>query len=196
MAPTAYAASGRLNIQYTTDTLVHKMRIPCDITNLTPGATELGLFVPVGGQVVTSSAAQALWNLMRPNFAASVPAASYLLEQNSGGIFTPVESAALTGAGSSVGPVLDCSEVTLTYKDLNNHKLKLVLLESSISNLAHSPYPVGDAPLDALILYFLTAVNPTDGGNWARSRGDVRIFRFTFFTASLNKRIRRSRHLV
>lgn len=196
MAPQPYTASGRLTLEIAISGLVHKMRLPCDLHAPGSSPQTLTVFVGGGGFVLASTAAQQLWTLLQPFYNTAIAPPTYVVEQNSGGVFVPLESAALSGNGTNSGANQLCSFFTMTFKSAANHKLKFVMPEHIVGALETLTYPTGNSSLDALLLDFTVTTGASDIGNWVRTRGDERITRIIKATNSYNKRIRRSRHLV
>lgn len=196
MAIVPFTATGRVTITYTTNTFPHKVRVPVNLSlpYVVPG--NLLVVNPSGGTVAAGPAAQHLWDLLRANYPSTVLPASYLVEQNSSGLFTPLESGALTGAGTNVAAIQPANEWTITMKDLLNHKFKLIFLESSLAAPNSFVYPSGIASLDTLATELLTTTVSTTLGNWIKSRGASTFIRCAKETGTFNKRIRRSRHII
>jgi hypothetical protein len=142
-----------------------------------------------------ATAAQALWDSIRPGYNTSINPATWLLEQTDGHTFIPIEGGALTGAGQDTGVVSLAAVHIFTFKDSDNHKYKFYYTESD-----YNPYYHGDITNTAFPAIHNTAVNfvtPGSGSNpndWATSRGGFQIKRLTFVTGDLNKRIKRARH--
>lgn len=196
MAIQPYNCTGRLGLNITVSGLTHKLRIPVDLHAPAASPQTLNTWVGSPGYVNASSAAQALWALLQPFYNTATAIPSYLVEENSGGVFTPLESGSLTGAATNSGSNQLCSFLTLTFKSANNHKLKVLVPEHIIAALETLNYPTGNTPLDALLVDFITTSGSSNVGNWARCKSDEQITRIIKATNSYNKRIRRSRHLV
>lgn len=196
MAPQPYTATGRMNLEYVVLGLLHKMRFPCELHDPTVFPQVLSTTNGAFPVVLASVAAQAAWDHVRPQLATGSAAASYLLEQNFSGTFVPLEGGVLTGVGTGGGTAFECGEVTFTFKDLANRKLKLIVLEGEAEPPTHNIVGAGSAGQIAFWSWMLTPGTGSAGKDWVASRTGLKIERGTFVTNALNKRVRRSRGLV
>ncbi len=197
MAPQPYTASGRLNIIIVTNSLTHKVRFPVQIdpASVPDGNTILSRVAP-GTPIATLSAAQEGWNTIRQVFGTDVAAPSYLIERNVSGVFIPLIGGPLTGAGTAGGTTQTCSEIIFSFASTSNHRWKLFLAEVGVLPPFHLPGGTAVSPYADIIDDVVNPANTSDIGSWVVSRGTEVIGRATGVTSSLNKRIRRSRHLT
>jgi len=196
MAPQPYLVNGRLTLQITVAALTHKMRVPCRIVLPATAPTSLVLF-PSGGapSVPTTTAAASWWNTIFPFYHSDVTGTNWLLEQNFGGSFIPVDSGTLAIPGNNPAFNQSASSITYTFKTTGNHKLKILLMESVIQPFHHVSLPTGNVSEDALINFVAENTGAPNGNAWMTSRGGEQISRFTTATGSLNKRFKRIRHV-
>lgn len=191
-----YTASGRLTLLVTPLTRVRKIRVPVQLVLPLANPVTFVIRNPSGGNVGGAVAAQALWNLLIGYYPASVPAASYLIEQNFSGVFVPVQSGALSTAGNASGGSQNSWVETYTFRSTIGHKLKILLPETVAGVLTHQSLSgLGTVPL-AFVNNMLAFTNTGDLGNWIVSRGGEIIKSFTFRTISPNKRYRRQAGLT
>lgn len=194
--PQPYTASGRTTLFLNTGSRIRKIRLPVALVTPLTTPVQFVLINPVAGNVVGSTALQNLWTLMRGFYNAPINPPSYLIEQNFSGIFSPIESGALTGVGIGA-PAGNLNFVTtFSFRDVVGHKLKWLMPESGIFGLIHAGIGSLSGITLTLVQSFLSTVNPSDIGNWGRSRGGIQIKTFSFLTGSVNKRYRRQAGLV
>lgn len=196
MAPTPITTSGRLSIAYVVNGLTHKARLWVDIVAVGPSFEVVNHRVGGAGNKTGLVVAQMYWDLIKTSWPSTVTAPTFVLDQYSGGAFIPVDGAALIGAGTGIGAIDPCNEVTFTFKDTANKKMKISLFETIYESPDKNFYPTGVVALAAIFNDFISPLSTISMNDFARSKGDLRIFRAIAETVSLNRRIRRARHLA
>lgn len=194
--PIPFSASGRLTLLFSPAGKIRRMRLPVNLVTPITTPVSFVVFNPVGGTVLASAAAQNLWSKMQYNFSTATLAPSYLVEQNFNGLFSPLETGALTGVGTGTGANVAQNVATWSFRDIVGHKLKFLIPEGVQFILVHAAFGAMSGGNTAFVNNFLSVVNPSDIGNWARSRGGNQVKTFSFLTASFNKRYRRQAGLV
>lgn len=194
--PITYTPNGRLSIIISPTTLIHKLRIPTNISLPLTSPANLVIRNPPASVVLASVAAQSVWSQLRAIYNIATPAASYLLEQNFSGIFVPVETGALTGVGTNAGANNPAFLAILSFKDVLGHRLRIYVPESAAGTLFHQSRSQMGAALGGFADNVLAAVAASDIGNWGVSRGNSIIKTFSFVTSSANKRFRRKLNLT
>lgn len=194
MPSLAYSASGRLTLNITWQGLTHKMRFPCILNNVSAYDGKLLTRAPFAGNVTTGAAAQQAWENLVALYQNNVSPPSWLLEQDIGGIFIPIDNGSLVNDGSATVNGVEAGEITYTFKDSNNHRLKLIALETIAVPPQHSVDFVSAVALNALVRDMFSPGSSAGVGCWVYSRTAAPIARCVGITVALNKRVRRSRH--
>lgn len=196
MAPTPWNPSGRLDIVYGVDGLVHRTRFPVNTSNTTgPWLIEdfnTGAFDGNPGTIASQ-----IWSFAQGWYPTSVAAPAWQLYQKSGISFIPVASGTVTGTGgTNTNPYAKCSEFTITFKDAANKLFKSVWLETVYG--APQKSIVNATPLSVAnyIIEIIRAGGSPQIGDYVRGRSGYVITRNLRWTVTLNRKLRRSRDLA
>lgn len=195
MAPTPYSAGYQLDIHVNVAGLPHVIQLPCDAT-VASGIYSLVLIG--GGGRLASDCANDFAALLKVFYRSGTIINQYVLQRFDSGIFIPVESAAMSVAGTDgANPELYGFATTLTYRDLPYKFMRIVIPESTLTGPVKRGYPVsGLTGYNALIESTLpgsVAAHPLH--EWLRSRGDNGIATFVKASTMTNKKIVRARGL-
>jgi hypothetical protein len=189
---TPIAATHRLDIEYLTGGLTHKLQLRCTAVLLS-GVYHLA--EQSGSTVLASTAATYLGNKTATIMPSTCVYQQYVLYTYVSGVYHPVESAALTVTPSAFSDIEPTGQWTLKMRDIAFNPVNFVLMGAGFAAPQHAtPGSAGGVTL-ALAN---DLVSPVDGtiGAWLQGRAGLPMRSFGLYTVSLNRKSRRRLHLA
>lgn len=145
------------------------------------------------------NAAQGLADALSYAYGTARTAGAVSLEQLSGGVWVPLAFTTVT-LTNKVGGGLDAEQITMTFRDKTNKKVKVIILEGNQAPPQHLVDPAaGDANFDNLIKQFMSTFTVTNAPyNWLVGRNNQYLATSPFVaaTVTLNRKVRRARGLA
>lgn len=195
---TPLSAIHRLTLNYNVAGFSHVLRAYCARGADVSGVPQL-LARDAVSLVSVPSAAQGLWDLIREVHPSGTLAATGFFEARSGLVWNPIIGLTPTGAGTGGAATLAQQE-TITVRDANFNKIKVVIMESDQGYIGHSASGLG---INSEVDDQITRLNGTDTDanapfNWMKSRGNAYISAtspIAGVTMDLNDKLKRRRGL-
>ena len=195
MAPVPYTALGKLTLVYTVSGLTHKVDFPVDPL-IVGGVGFVKSRITSTYSFPALSLADRIWSLAKAFYANTVLAPAWILYERSGISFVPIDSGAASGGAGTGGPVFLASQLSATFKDSANQRFNSYWNDTSWGPPAKGRVLGTNTTIDAYTSDFLPPAGSGSIGEGVVSRGDFGITRWTAWTISLNRRVRRERHLT
>lgn len=192
-------ASARMHFMYTIAGLQHVMNLYCAAVEVS-GVYNVGL--NAGGNITVQQAADAVGSGMCPMLtAADCTSFTATLQTLTGGVWFPRSTVVVAGTLAASGTTIKGGQVSLVLRDISNHLMKVILLESQapVGFRTTSPAGLSTAASNFYKLFSVTSGTVTNRpALWAVSRGDNALFAepMVGFTTDLNDKVRRARGLV
>lgn len=190
---------GRITIPYTVSGLTHVCRMYVKNPTLTSGNWNIDIIPSTGGVAVWTAAAQGFADHMSSALATGTTPGTALLEELSGTGWLPRDTAAVTFPNLSGSATL-ASQITLTLRDVNFTRPKIVLMEGNQAPPNKYTSPTGGpGGLDNFIDGFLGS-SVTSGRPWFFMVNQHEHFlldnSFVSVTLTYNRKLRRARGLA
>jgi len=184
---TPIAATHRLDVQYVTGGLSHKLQLRCGALVLS-GAYHLA--EQLGGTVLAQTAANYLSNKVATIMPSTCVFQQYILYEYVSGVYHAVEGGAVTATPSAFSDVEPTGQYTLKMSDLSFNPVNFVVLGAGFAAPQHdTPAHVGGVTL-ALANDLISATSGTIGA-WLQGRAGLPMRHYGLYTVSLNRKSRR-----
>lgn len=198
---TPLSASGRIVVPYTADGLTHRCVAYVRNPQLVGGVYQINSRTTDANDTTFAHAADGMIETMSYLFATTVAFSAAILELLSGIVWTPVATHTFGGTDHTSGTtIVSAIQQTLTLRDVNFKKVRVITMEGRFSGLAKSisTGAFGDAR-DTYIKQF-TPLNtvPYAPYLWQVGRGDqyIQSSGLVSYIQAFNRKIRRARGLA
>jgi hypothetical protein len=184
---TPIAATHRIDFEYTTGTLLHKVQLRCTAI-LVAGVYHL--VNQSGSTIVALTAANYAGTKIATILPSTCAWGAYTLYQYVSGVYNPLESAAMTVTPSALTDTEPTGQWTLKMRDISFAPVNFVILGAAYAAPQHAnPNAIGGVTL-ALAQ---DLINAADGhiGSWLQGRAGLPMHSFGLYTVSLNRKSRR-----
>jgi len=192
MAPTPYTPNGKLRIQILITAKIRNVDIPVNI-GFSAGEYVVSTNWGTPAFDTPEDVGQAFWDLFKVEYPSGVPAASFVLYERLDNIFVPRASGDLTGAGTGTGTVKLGTQLTITFKDDDQHLQRLQLPETIEVSPQHLPISSVGGGIAAIIDGYLEDSVAGSLGQWVVTRANQQPTRAIFVSTSENFKFKRDR---
>lgn len=162
-----------------------------------PGVADYSIKQNLGGTGSDPAAtvAQAIWTVLRTITSTSVGAPAWTEFHYDAGTLIPVDSGICTGAGQvAITPKLG-TQLTLTFRDAQQHMMRLQQAESVYIPPSNDPALSVGNPLAGVVADVIAVPDGTVSGTWIRTRAGLQPVRALYASVDTNDKYRRARGL-
>lgn len=172
---TPLSATGRIILPYTVGTLTHKFRVFVRNPQVSGSTFNINTRATDSNDLDWEDAADALYEVFTNLMASGFNIGDAVLEKFVGGVWIVQAVHAVSGTNNAGGTVGEAWQQTLVLRDLQFHKLKLVVLGGNAITLRH--YPSLSAMTTTAAALFTKEFTPTNTltnapYNWVVGRGN------------------------
>lgn len=194
-----FTSTWRIQMSYQVATLTHKAFMFVKASTFTP---------PVAPQLIDRTGGLADWTAVALRMGAAslqviintIPSVTYLLQNKQGLLWVPIDAYSPTQGGSASGAVFVASQVTMTLRDLQFNKLKVVMLDTSeVPPTTVKSLPATGDLHNFALPYTDGAVDVNDPFSFMVSRSGHYLHgsaALVAITTTLNTKVRRKRSLT
>lgn len=195
MPITPISANGLLRMHVEVTSQPHDINFYVELND--PASEDYSIVknTPLIGTMDAQDCADILWSYLRGWWPNTVAAASWTLLERNGNIYIPREAGGTTGAGNNAGAAFLTSQYTITFRDPDQHEMRIQLPEVSFTPPSKDPANSVGGFQATFIADVVGSPDDTKPSGFLRCRTGKQPTRALFVSVDINDKFRRARGL-